>query len=210
MKGSRAVRLGFAVITCLGLGLLSAQVQAQTCTGTPQASIDPAAQTVPESIPGFPTTVQLTGVTNKTGATFSWVQTAGPAVTLTPSTTVINPTFTAPSVGATMLRFQLTIRCSTGNAGTATTDINVTDVVTNAPPTAVASASPQSAQEGELVTLDGTASYDIDPGTTLSYSWAQTGIGPTSPAVTLSPANAAGSIVTFVAPNPPGPYLRSG
>ena len=198
-----AKRRGFAVFACLMLALASAQVQAQSCTGTPQVSIDPASQTVPESIPGTPTTVRLTAVTNKTGATYSWVQTAGPAVTLVPGSTVASPTFTAPSVGATKLEFRLTVRCSTGNAGIATTVVNVTDVVTNAPPTAVASATPAIAQEGTVVTLDGSASYDINPGTTLTYSWTQTGIGPTSPAVTLTPTNAAGSIVTFTAPNTP-------
>lgn len=205
MKGSiAATRRSFAVLVCMMLALVSVQVQAQTCTGTPSdLEIDPIGQTVPESIPGTPSTVQLKAVTAKVGATFSWAQTAGPTVTLIPSAAVANPTFTAPSVGATMLRFQVTARCSTGQPRTASTDINVTDVVTNAPPTAVASASPATAHEGDLVTLDGSASYDIDPGTTLTYSWVQTGIGPDSPAVTLDNANAAGSIVTFVAPNTP-------
>ncbi|HEY5614259.1 MAG TPA: HYR domain-containing protein [Lysobacter sp.] len=196
-------RGGFAVFACMALALVSAQVQAQTCTGTPNVSIDPVSQTVPKSIPGAPTTVQLKGVTNKVDPTLLWTQTLGPAVTLLPNRNVANPTFTAPSAGPVLLRFTLTASCSTGSPRSATTDINVTDVVTNAPPTALASASPANAHEGNVVTLDGTASYDIDPGTTLSYSWAQTGIGPTSPAVTLSNANPAGSIVTFVAPNTP-------
>lgn len=200
MKASiAATRRSFAVFVCMMLAVISMQVQAQTCTGTPQVSIDPVGQTVPESTPGAPTTVQLTGVTKKTGATFSWAQTAGPAVTLVPNASVSNPTFTAPSVGSTFLRFQLTVLCSTGNAGIATTDINVTDVVTNAAPTALASASPANAHEGNLVTLDGSESYDLD-GSPLTYAWEQIdGI----PEVVLTDANAAGSIVTFFAPNTP-------
>ncbi len=202
-------RSGFAVFACIALALLSTQVHAQTCTGTPTVTFDPVSQTVPKSIPGAPTIVQLKGNTNKIGPTYSWRQipvppatSPTPAVTLS-STTIANPTFVAPNTGPTVLRFELTARCSTGNPRSETTDINVTDVVTNSPPTALASVSPAAASEGQQVTLDGTASYDLDAGTTLTYSWVQTGVGPSSPSVTLSNANVAGSIVTFVAPNTP-------
>ena len=65
--------------------------------------------------------------------TFSWIQTAGPAVTLSSSTTA-NPTFTAPSVAfpaSANLTFTLVVTNSAGR--NASTSISV--IVINAPDT---------------------------------------------------------------------------
>lgn len=116
-------------------------------------------------------------------ATFAWVQTGGPAVTLNNAASA-TPDFIAPAVGANgaTLTFELTVTDTLGASGTDTVDVEVSDV--NVGPTA--SAGPgQSVTEGDLVTLDGSASSDGDPdglGGIASFSWTQVA----GPAVTLS------------------------
>jgi uncharacterized protein (TIGR03382 family) len=78
------------------------------------------------------------------------------------------------------------------------------NVCSNTPP--VARAGPdQTVSRGDRVTLDGTASFDVDAGTTLSYAWTQTA----GPKVTLSgadterpaftaPTVAAGTVLSFL------------
>jgi hypothetical protein len=130
------------------------------------------------------TTVTLDG-TGSTGpiTSYSWTQTAGPAVTLTGADTA-KPTFTAPTGDAT-LEFELTV----DGAGGPSTDRAVVTVVASAA-TPIANAGPdQTVDQTTTVNLDGTASE----GTT-SYSWTQTG----GPAVTLNGANTA--TPSFVAP----------
>lgn len=108
--------------------------------------------------------------------TYAWTQTAGTSVTLTGADTG-TPSFTAPdvlgSVASEVLTFQLTV--SDGAlSNTATVDVTVNDIGigVNSPP--VASAGPdQAVAEVSLITLDGTASSDPDPGDTLTYSWQQ-------------------------------------
>ncbi|HMJ79117.1 MAG TPA: PKD domain-containing protein [Iamia sp.] len=119
---------------------------------------------------------------------FSWVQTAGPAVTLTGANTS-NPTFTAPD-GPAVLTFELTVTDDEGLTDTDTVDVRV-----NGRP--VASAGPdQLVNLNDLVTLDGTGSSDPDSDA-ITYQWNQT-FGPT---VTLANPNTA--TPTFVAPEGP-------
>ena len=128
---------------------------------------------------------------------YQWTQFSGPSGVLSNANTP-QPTFTAPDVGAggaqVVLRLTLT-----GCDSSATKDftINVTDahsIVANNPPTAYAAATPASATEGTMVSLDSAGSYDPD-NNALSYSWVQTGGTP----VVL--ANAASAVATFLAPN---------
>jgi hypothetical protein len=152
----------------------------------PQANAGPG-QTVAEGTP-----VTLDG-SNSTGAisSYSWRQTAGPAVTLANATSA-RASFTAPAVGPSgaALTFQLTVQNSAGASSSATVIVNVTD--RNQPPVANAGP-PQTVASGAAVTLDGSNSSDPD-GTIASYRWSQTA----GPAVTLASPTAART--SFVAP----------
>lgn len=124
--------------------------------------------------------------------TYSWAQTAGPAVTLS-SSTAVSPTFTSPTVtAATALTFRVTVADGKGGSAQDTVVITVNNTVNEAP---VANAGvDQTVGEVSPVTLDGTASSDPN-GTAITYSWAQTA----GPAVTLSSTTAAQP--TFTAPS---------
>ena len=100
---------------------------------------------------------------------YSWTQLSGTTVTLS-NTSVASPTFTSP-VNPTTLVFQLTVDDQHGSTGIDTVTINV---INHAP---VANAGPDQAKKnpGVLVTLNGSGSFDNDPGQTLTYTWAQTG-----------------------------------
>lgn len=130
-------------------------------------------------------------------ASYSWVQTAGPSVTLS-DPTAINPTFTAPDVniGGAVLTFELTVTDTGGLINTDSVDINVTWV--NAVPAANAGPD-QSAARLSVVYLNGTGSTDPDSDGIASYHWVQTG----GTAVTLINANSA--IAYFFAPFDTGP-----
>lgn len=125
-------------------------------------------------------------------ASYTWAQTAGPAVSLTGAGTS-KPTFTAPDVGTqgTSLTFRLTVTDSGGLSSTDTCTVDVTHV--NAAP--MADAGPdQSVKEGTTVTLNGANSTDPDDGIT-SYQWAQ--ISGTS----VSLSNTSSASPTFLPPD---------
>lgn len=203
-----AARRASGLVLLTLLAVVTLPVSAATCNGSPKARIDPVmGQTVPETTGGVPTVVQLDGnpstPNNAGNLSFAWEYLGSTPTGL--AVTINNPdaelaTFSTPAVGAlgATLRFKLTV-CGIASTA-ATTNVNVTNVVANNNPVAVALSSPSNPHEGDLVTLDGTGSFDPDPGSTLSYAWVQTG---GSPSVTLSSANASGSIVAFIAPNTP-------
>jgi len=128
--------------------------------------------------------------------TYKWEQTGGsPTVTLTGANTA-QASFTAPNVGAggASLTFKLTVTDSGGLKDTDNAIVNVSFV--NSPPVAVADPPTQTVEEGILVILNGSNSYDPDVGDNISYQWEQIGGSPT---VTLTGANTAQA--SFTAPN---------
>jgi len=131
---------------------------------------------------------------------YSWRQTAGPAVTLTGANSA-TATFTSPLVSATTtLSFELTVRDNSGDTGRDT--VNVTVRKNNLPPVSRAGAD-QSVNEGTQVTLDGTSSSDQD-GTVGGYSWQQIagpGVALTAPVPGMlsfsAPSVAVDTVLTF-------------
>ncbi|MCK5194127.1 MAG: hypothetical protein KAQ71_09975, partial [Desulfobulbaceae bacterium] len=125
-------------------------------------------------------------------ASYHWVQTGGPQVTLSdpngPQTT-----FTAPDVGTegASLIFELTVVDHSGLESTDSCVVNVTWL--NEPPEANAGFD-QTVDEGVVVTLDGSSSFDIDDGIA-SYLWTQI----SGPAATL--LNPTSSQPTFTTPD---------
>jgi len=109
--------------------------------------------------------------------TFQWMQTAGPEVQLS-DPTAAQPTFIPVSQAEYI--FELVV---SDGLNTSQPD-EVLIVVGNRPP--VADAGPNTiCQVGERVYLDGTGSYDPDPGDELTYTWRQV----QGPNVVLEDAN---------------------
>ncbi len=102
---------------------------------------------------------------------YLWQQTHGTPVTLSNYSAAM-PVFAAPDAGLSdeSLTFELTV---TDRRGITDTDsVTVTVVFVNRPPVADAG-SDQWTKKGEIVTLDGSGSYDSDDGI-VSYQWLQT------------------------------------
>lgn len=102
--------------------------------------------------------------------TYSWTQVPGGTPVVLTDADAANPTFTAPTVapGGETLTFNLTV---TAVGGSATDAVSVTVVNVNHAPVADAGVD-QSIAEGSPVTLDGSASFDIDADG-FSYAWTQ-------------------------------------
>ena len=115
--------------------------------------------------------------------THEWAQTAGPEVSLS-DPAAVEPTFTAPLVGAAGETLAFTVTVSDGVA-IATDEVLV--VVSNLNHVPLADAGPdQTVGEETVVTLDGSARSDPD-GDALTFAWTQL----SGPQVTLSDAGSA-------------------
>ena len=123
---------------------------------------------------------------------YGWQQTGGPTVALS-NPAAVQPTFTAPATPAV---FTFTLRVTDALGASCLTPDEVVITVTNQSPIAVAGPD-QTVYVDDLVTLDGSSSYDPDNDLPLGYGWQQTG-GPT---VALS--NPAAVQPTFTAPATP-------
>lgn len=207
----RAARLSaFAALLLLAA---TAPAFAQ-CNANPEAIIAMPNQTVPDRTPSggsVVVTLNASGAKPNSGnqhPTFAWTAAAGNphAVTLQNANTRV-ATFVAPDVtGPTTLTFSFTITCGS-RSHTANATVNITNVVINSAPHAAIAVAPALIAEGDLVTLDGSGSYDIDnmPDTSgLSYQWTQLGSDglPVADGVLLQPS-ATSPVVTFTAPNNP-------
>ena len=124
-------------------------------------------------------------------SSYAWRQISGPTVDIS-NHTQAEATFTAPDVNAdgASLMFELTVTDAGGLSDTDTCIVNVSWL--NIAPTADAG-DDQCVSEGQVVTLSGDRSTDVDGGL-LEYQWAQT----SGSAVTLTNANT--SQPYFIAP----------
>jgi hypothetical protein len=120
--------------------------------------------------------VTLDGSASINAKTFAWVQTSGPAVTLTGANTAV-ATFTAPAT-STALGFTLT---TTGTSGSSTDDILIT-VAAVAPPVANAGPDQTGVLVGNSVLLNASTSTGA-----ASFAWTQV----SGAAATLSNADTA-------------------
>lgn len=140
-------------------------------------------------------TVTLDGTASADGdndaITYTWTQTAGPAVTLSDASAA-SPTFVAPLGGTSVqtLTFELVVNDGIASAAADTVSVSISP---NSVPIADAGADQGPIDSGQTVTLTGAGSSDPD-GNTLTYTWTQLS-GPTA---TLSDAHAASP--TFTAP----------
>ena len=167
------------------------QTSIDTVTITVNADDDaPAASAGPDQTVNEEDVVTLdaTGSGDPEGEalTYTWVQTSGPAVTLSDNG-ASQPTFTAPNeLVNTDLTFQVTVQDPGGQ-----TSIDTVTITVNADDDApAASAGPdQTVNEEDVVTLDATGSSDPE-GDALTYTWVQT----SGPAVVLSDNGASPSI----------------
>ncbi len=159
-------------------------------------SVAPTADAGPDQTVEEGVTVTLDGSNSSDpgdGITsYLWEQTVGTPVTLS-DTTAVQPTFTAPDLGAegVSLTFQLTV---TDNGGLQDTDTCIVNVTGDNDPPISDAGSDQTVEEGVTVTLDGSNSTDPDDGVAF-YQWEQTD----GTSVTLSDSTA--SHPTFTAPN---------
>jgi len=120
---------------------------------------------------------------------YSWSQTAGPLIISPGATNQNSFSFTTPDSPGSVIDIQLTV---TGDEGSATDSITASLTLNNPP--VVAAGADQTVTEGDLISLDGSTSFDAD-GTIASYLWEQLS-GPN--AGTL--ANATTSVASFTAP----------
>lgn len=141
--------------------------------------------------PGSNVTLDASASSDADGSivSYSWMQTSGGAVTIN-NANIASPNFTAPA-GADTLTFRLTVTDNQGISAIDTVDIIIFN--NNAAPIANAGLD-RVVNEGDVVTLNGSASSDSD-GSIAGYLWRQT----SGTSVALDSASIAAP--TFTAPN---------
>lgn len=167
-----------------------------TVQDVPAANVPPTASAGADQTVNEGDTVSLTGTgfdSDGTVTGYQWAQVSGPAVTIN-NANQANASFAAPDVAtATNLVFELTVTDDDGATDTDQVTVTVNHVEpANQPPTVNAGID-QAVDEGDVVTLTGTAN-DSD-GTIASYAWAQL----SGPTVVINNANQA--VASFTAPN---------
>ena len=119
---------------------------------------------------GVLVTLDGTGSSDPDGNPLTYLWTAPAGITLS-STTADKPTFTAPEVAAdTDYTFSLVV--NDGTANSAPDEVKITVKQGNQAPVACAGAD-QTVNEGNLVTLDGSCSFD--PDNRMAFSWSLPG-----------------------------------
>jgi hypothetical protein len=158
------------------------------------ANTAPVANAGPDQTVASGALVTLAGsATGTTPMTFAWLQTAGPAVTLS-NAAIAGPSFTAPSVAVTtVLTFQLT---ATNALGSSSATVTITVNAAGAP--TVNHIAPVTVTSGTPVTMTATGT---DPGgLPLTFVWTQTGGTP----VVLTPNPFTGAAISFTVTLPVG------
>ena len=206
------------VLPQVGVGgaVLTMRLTASGCTGNPSVDTEDFVVNITDSTPApnfepvavasaSPSSVNEGATVSLIGTgsydpendalTYSWEQTSGPAVSISNANTAL-ASFVAPSVSSTTtLGFKLTVAEATGGLKTANASVSVNVLNVNVPPVASLTC-PAYVDEGQTITLDGSASNDPDSGV-LFYDFTQFSALP----MAAIPAPPHGSTVSFPAPS---------
>ena len=163
-------------------------------------------------------TVQLDGsgssVDRRRTATYNWERTSGTtggSVTLSPSATVQNPTFTADALvaGDSDVTHEFTLTVMDNDGGAPATDMVTITVTAPAAPRVAAAGDDQTVAAGATVTLDGSGSTVVN-GPISAYNWTResgtstrTTIFATDSGGTTNQREISTPTITFVADNVP-------
>ena len=166
-------------------------------TITDSANSPPAVNAGDDQTVAEGSTVNLDGTAMDTDLedtlTYSWSHNSTLAITLTDGGAILDPSFTAPNVPEdTTVEFTLSVSDGTASVSD-TVDVTITDSANSS--LAVDAGQPQMADEGNTVTLSGTAT-DPDESDILTHTWTQ--VSPPSPAIVF--ANSSALSTTFTAP----------
>jgi len=152
-----------------------------TVTVTARDNVAPVANAGDDQAVDVDTLVTLNGSgTDGDGdpITYSWSFVSGPITVDLSDPSIANPSFIPPLTGIYV--FELIV--NDGRVDSIADTVNIYVALPNIPPTADAGPDQPNVIVGDLVTLDGSGSYDFDLDPITSYSWSQV----SGPSVTLS------------------------